>query len=66
MSAVFAGRDAELAVLASALEDAARAVPRVVLVGAEADGGKSRLVAEFAARAAGPGAGGPWGSCRLS
>ena len=53
VSAVFAGREEDLAVLASALEDAASRVPRVVLVGAEAGGGKSRLVAEFAARAAG-------------
>src|SRR5262245_55911566 len=53
VSAVFAGRQAELAVLAGALEDAAGGLPGVVLVGAEAGGGKSRLVDEFAAGVAG-------------
>jgi DNA-binding CsgD family transcriptional regulator/tetratricopeptide (TPR) repeat protein len=50
VSPVFAGREAELTVLASAFGDAADGLPRMVLVGAEAGGGKSRLVDEFAAR----------------
>src|SRR6266508_3927340 len=45
-----AGREAESGVLEGALEAAAGGMPRVVLVGAEAGGGKSRLVTEFAAR----------------
>ena len=49
MSPVFAGREAELAVLARAFDDAANGVPGTVLVGAEAGGGKSRLVSEFTA-----------------
>jgi DNA-binding NarL/FixJ family response regulator len=49
VSPVFAGRDAELAVLAAAYERAGRAGPAVVLVGGEAGVGKSRLVREFAA-----------------
>jgi hypothetical protein len=49
VSPVFAGREAEMAVLAGAFEDAASGIPGAVLVGAEAGGGKSRLVAEFAA-----------------
>jgi DNA-binding CsgD family transcriptional regulator len=53
VSPVFAGREAELAVLASAFDDAVGRVPGTVLVGAEAGGGKSRLVGEFAARVAG-------------
>ena len=53
VSPVFAGRSAELAVLSSAFSDAAGGVPGTVLVGAEAGGGKSRLVGEFAARVAG-------------
>ena len=50
VSPVFAGREAELAVLADALKMAAAGTPAVVLVGAEAGGGKSRLAAEFAAQ----------------
>jgi predicted ATPase len=50
VSPVFAGREAELAVLARAFDDAANGVPGTVLVGAEAGGGKSRLVSEFTAR----------------
>ena len=50
MSPVFAGREDELAVLEGAFDAAAAAPPATVLVGAEAGGGKSRLVAEFAAR----------------
>jgi DNA-binding CsgD family transcriptional regulator len=53
VSPVFAGREAEMAVLAGAFEDAAGGIPGAVLVGAEAGGGKSRLVAEFAARLSG-------------
>jgi len=52
VSAVFAGREAELAVLADAFADVAGGMARVVLVGAEAGGGKSRLADEFAARVA--------------
>ncbi len=50
VSPVFAGREAELAVLARAFDEAVNGVPGTVLVGAEAGGGKSRLVSEFAAR----------------
>src|SRR5262249_56722494 len=57
VSAVFAGRQAELAVLAGALEDAAGGLPGVVLVGAEAGGGKARLGDEVAAGGGGRGAG---------
>jgi DNA-binding CsgD family transcriptional regulator len=49
-SPVFAGRDDELSVLAAAFGAAAGGTPGVVLLGAEAGGGKSRLTAEFAAR----------------
>src|SRR5207245_1099696 len=48
VSPVFAGREAELTLLTGAFEDAAGGAPRTVLVGAEAGGGKSRLVTEFA------------------
>ena len=44
----FVGRVAELARLAAALSDAA---PRVLLLGGEAGVGKTRLLAEFTARA---------------
>lgn len=50
VSPVFAGREAELTALAGAFETAARGMPRTMLLGAEAGGGKSRLVSEFAAR----------------
>ena len=53
VSPVFAGRGAELAVLASAFDDAAGGLAGTVLVGAEAGGGKSRLVSEFTARLSG-------------
>src|SRR2546430_13163511 len=49
VSPVFAGRKAELMLLAGAFEDAAGGTPRTVLAGAEAGGGKSRLVTEFTA-----------------
>src|SRR6266550_6365804 len=49
VSPVFAGRKAELMLLAGAFEDAAGGTPRTVLTGAEAGGGKSRLVTEFTA-----------------
>jgi DNA-binding CsgD family transcriptional regulator len=47
----FAGREGELAVLTDAFKAAVGGTPRIVLLGAEAGGGKSRLVAESAARA---------------
>ena len=50
VSPVFAGREAELTALARAFDDAVGGLPGTVLVGAEAGGGKSRLVGEFAAR----------------
>jgi DNA-binding CsgD family transcriptional regulator/tetratricopeptide (TPR) repeat protein len=50
-SAHFVGRARELEALDSALEDARRGQARVVLVGAEAGAGKSRLLQEFAGRA---------------
>jgi hypothetical protein len=49
VSPLFAGREAELTLLAGAFEDAAGGTPRTVLTGAEAGGGKSRLVTEFTA-----------------
>ena len=52
VSPVFAGREAELMLLAGAFEDAAGGTPRTVLTGAEAGGGKSRLVTEFTATVA--------------
>jgi ATP/maltotriose-dependent transcriptional regulator MalT len=53
VSPQFAGREDELAVLAGAFSAAAAGTPEMVLVGAEAGGGKSRLVAEFTGRVAG-------------
>lgn len=47
------GREAELSALTSAVVDAAGGRPRVVLLGAEAGGGKTRLVGELAARVEG-------------
>ena len=47
------GREAEADVLEGALEAAAGGALQVVLVGAEAGGGKSRLVTEFATRVRG-------------
>src|SRR5689334_6389270 len=52
VSPVSAGREAELMLLAGAFEDAAGGTPRTVLTGAEAGGGKSRLVTEFTATVA--------------
>ena len=48
MSPVFAGREAELALLAGAFQGAAAGTPGTVLIGAEAGGGKSRLASECA------------------
>ena len=53
VSPVFAGREAELNVLVGAFENAASGLTGTVLVGAEAGGGKSRLVDEFTTRVAG-------------
>ncbi|MBM7785479.1 helix-turn-helix transcriptional regulator [Tenggerimyces flavus] len=47
VSQTFAGRVAELTVLEEAFASAVGGAPRVVLVGAEAGGGKSRLLQEF-------------------
>jgi DNA-binding CsgD family transcriptional regulator len=48
VSPVLAGREAELETLVGALDEAIGGMPGTVLLGAEAGGGKSRLVAEFA------------------
>jgi DNA-binding CsgD family transcriptional regulator/tetratricopeptide (TPR) repeat protein len=50
---VLVGRDSYVAALERAWEAAAGGKPQVVLVGAEAGGGKSRLVSEFTARVKG-------------
>ena len=50
VSPVLVGRKAELETLMGAFGEAAGGTPRTVLLGAEAGGGKSRLVAEFAAQ----------------
>jgi ATP/maltotriose-dependent transcriptional regulator MalT len=50
VSPVIVGREAEAGVLEGAFDAAADKMPQVVLVGAEAGGGKSRLVSEFTAR----------------
>jgi DNA-binding CsgD family transcriptional regulator/tetratricopeptide (TPR) repeat protein len=55
-SPVLVGRDGELAALESALDRARAGAPATVLIGGEAGIGKSRLVAEFAARAGEAGA----------
>jgi AAA ATPase domain len=49
LSPVFAGREAEFALLARAAAAAAGGTPGAVLISAEAGGGKSRLVSEFTA-----------------
>ncbi|MFH9404056.1 AAA family ATPase [Streptomyces sp. NPDC017638] len=56
VSPVFVGRTAELATLNDALARAAAAEPQALLLGGEAGVGKTRLVEEFAAAAAGRGA----------
>ncbi|MBO0815265.1 MAG: AAA family ATPase [Actinobacteria bacterium] len=53
VSPVLVGREADLGALRDAFEAAAAGRPQVVLVGAEAGGGKSRLVSEFAAQVRG-------------
>ena len=53
VSPVFAGREDELAALSGAFDTAVGGKPATVLVGAEAGGGKSRLVGEFADRVRG-------------
>ncbi len=50
VSRVFVGREAELGALAGAFDEAAGGTPGTVLIGAEAGGGKSRLVSEFTTR----------------
>jgi DNA-binding CsgD family transcriptional regulator len=52
VSPVFAGRENELAVLADAFDTATGRTPGIVLIGAEAGVGKSRLIAEFTTRTA--------------
>ena len=52
-SPLFIGRQAELATLTGALDSAATGVASTVLIGGDAGIGKSRLVAEVSARAAG-------------
>ncbi|GAA2236883.1 helix-turn-helix transcriptional regulator [Streptomyces nogalater] len=56
VSPVFVGRTAELATLHDALARADAAEPQALLLGGEAGVGKTRLVEEFAAAAAGRGA----------
>ncbi|MFF5474174.1 AAA family ATPase [Streptomyces achromogenes] len=56
VSPVFVGRTAELATLRVALARADAAEPQALLLGGEAGVGKTRLVEEFAAAAAGRGA----------
>jgi predicted ATPase len=53
VSPVFVGREAELETLVRAFEEASGGTSGMVLLGAEAGGGKSRLVAEFTARVRG-------------
>jgi AAA ATPase domain len=50
VSPVLVGRDAELETLMGLLGEAVGGTPGTVLLGAEAGGGKSRLVAEFTVR----------------
>ena len=49
-SPVFAGRAAEFRLLEGAFDAAAGGMAGAVLIGAEAGGGKSRLVSEFTGR----------------
>lgn len=53
VSPVLVGREDELSVLGDAFGAAAAGMPQLVLVGAEAGGAKSRLVAEFTTRVRG-------------
>jgi hypothetical protein len=53
VSPVFAGRARELAVLTEAFTVTGSRTPAVVLLGAEAGGGTSRLASEFVAQVAG-------------
>lgn len=53
VSPLLAGRELELRSLLDEFEDVAAGSARTVLIGAEAGGGKSRLVREFAARVRG-------------
>src|SRR4051794_18374628 len=50
VSPAFAGREAELSILADACERARHGIPGAVLLGAEAGGGKTRLIGEFTDR----------------
>jgi tetratricopeptide (TPR) repeat protein len=50
VSPVFAGRGTELRLLAESYDEAAGGDARTVLIGAEAGGGKSRLISEFTGR----------------
>ncbi|MBL8131936.1 MAG: tetratricopeptide repeat protein [Anaerolineae bacterium] len=50
-AAAFVGRDAEMAVITHAIDDAAAGTARFVLIGGESGVGKSRLVDEAAAQA---------------
>ncbi|MFE0178279.1 AAA family ATPase [Streptomyces sp. NPDC059002] len=63
VSPVFAGRTSELARLDAALEHAAKGEPQALLVGGEAGGGKTRLLAEFLTRARAAGAVTAVGGC---
>jgi DNA-binding CsgD family transcriptional regulator/tetratricopeptide (TPR) repeat protein len=62
-SRVFAGRAGELGELVADMKQAAAGVPLVALVGGEAGIGKSRLLAELAARVADDDARVLWGQC---
>ena len=50
VSPAFVGRESELSTLADACERARGGTPGAVLLGAEAGGGKTRLIGEFAGR----------------
>ena len=63
VSPVLVGREAELATLTAALDSAIGGEPALVLVGGEAGVGKTRLVAEAAARARDAGARVLMGAC---
>jgi DNA-binding CsgD family transcriptional regulator len=63
MSPVFVARAAELAELAAALERAESGQPQALLVAGDAGVGKTRLLEEFAALAAGRGAAVALGGC---